>query len=73
MPRATEVQRFEQDVGSAIAKRVLELVDHQPIAVDTQPLRRLDLTGDGEEVLEKAMNSVRSPEAHGLPGYIGNR
>ena len=25
-----EVERLEQDVGGAIAKRVLELVDHQP-------------------------------------------
>ena len=34
---------------------------------------RLELTGDGEEVVEDAMNLVRSPEAHGLPGYIGTR
>lgn len=34
---------------------------------------RLELTGDGEEVLEDAMNLVRSPDAHGLPGYIGTR
>ena len=34
---------------------------------------RLELTGDGEEVFEEAMNLVRSSEAHGLPGYIGNR
>jgi len=36
MPRATEVEWLEQDVGGAIAKRVLELVDHQAVAVATE-------------------------------------
>ena len=34
-----EVQRFEQHVGGAIAKRVLELVDHQPVAVAAETLQ----------------------------------
>ena len=37
-----EVEWFEKDMGGAVAKWMLELVDHQPIAVDTQPLQ-----GDG--------------------------
>lgn len=35
-----EVQRLEQDVGGPIAKRVLELVDHQPVAVAAETLTR---------------------------------
>ncbi len=34
---------------------------------------RLQLTGDGEEVVEEAMALVRSPEARGLPGFIGHQ
>lgn len=33
----------------------------------------LALTAESEEVVEEAMNLVRSPEASGLPGYIGHR
>ena len=39
---ATEVEWSEKDMGGAVAEWMLELVDHQPIAVDTQPLQ-----GDG--------------------------
>lgn len=34
---------------------------------------RLALTPDGEEIVEAAMALVRSPEARGLPGYIGHQ
>ena len=34
---------------------------------------RLALTPDGEEVVEEAMALVRSPEARGLPGFIGHQ
>ena len=39
MPRATEVERLEQDMGGAVAKRVLEFVDHQPVAVTAETLQ----------------------------------
>ena len=42
MPRATEVEWFEKDMGGVVAEWMLDLVDHQPIAVDTQPFQ-----GDG--------------------------
>ena len=32
-----KVERLEQHMGGAIAKRVLELIDHQPIAVAAEP------------------------------------
>ena len=35
-----EVQRLEQDVGGPIAKRVLEFVNHQPVAVAAETLTR---------------------------------
>ena len=34
---------------------------------------RLSLTADGEEIVEEAMALVRSPEARGLPGFIGSK
>lgn len=34
---------------------------------------RLALTPDGEDVVEEAMALVRSPEARGLPGFIGHQ
>ncbi len=34
---------------------------------------RLQLTGDGEDIVEDAMALVRSPEARGLPGFIGHQ
>lgn len=34
---------------------------------------RLELTPDGEEVVEDAMALVRTPEARGLPGFIGHQ
>ncbi len=34
---------------------------------------RLELTGDGEDVVEEAMALVRTPEARGLPGFIGHQ
>jgi len=33
----------------------------------------LQLTADGEEIVEEAMFLVRSTEARGLPGYIGSK
>ena len=35
-----KVERLEQDVGGAIAKRVLQLVDHQAVAVTAKTLTR---------------------------------
>ncbi len=34
---------------------------------------RLQLTGDGEDIVEEAMALVRNPEARGLPGFIGHQ
>jgi len=35
-----EVERLEQDVGGAVAKRMLQLVDHQPVTVAAETLTR---------------------------------
>jgi len=59
MPRATEIEWFEKDMGGAVAKWMLELVDHQPIAVDTQPLE-----GDGPSAI---YTMVKTNTFNGIP------
>ena len=57
-----EVQRLEQDVGGPLAKGVLELVDHQAVAVVAQTLQ-----GDGR-ARHIAAQAFQLPAFAGLAG-----
>ncbi len=50
-----KVERLEQHVGSTVAEWVLERVDHQPIAVDAQPL---ECDGPARDVAAKTLEFV---------------
>jgi hypothetical protein len=56
---ATEVEWFEKDMGSAVAKWMLERVDHQPITVDTQPLQGDGPSGDVTTAMFEAQTLLR--------------
>ncbi len=57
---------FDQDILAGKSR-----FDDFAFTVDEEG--RLELTGDGEDVVEEAMALVRTAEARGLPGFIGHQ